>query len=1075
MSIKITCPKKSCQSKQSVPQPLPLPGSTIQCIECGQKISMTYPEGAIDKLRARGIAFEGDEPASKPPIAPNVHTSRKKNTDKSEPTGKPSTPVQKATTQSTLIDERPKTKGSRQKKSIPANKPTESTTNPPTEDSKPKKSTKRSWLKWIAAGIGLSGLLGTGVVAGTFYHFQQEVPSVEELRDYEPPTVTTLFDRNGEVLAELYKKRRYVRQYEDFPEHLIQSFMAAEDANFFKHGGIDYIGIARAVIRNALKGKKAQGASTITQQVAKNFLLTSEKTYTRKIKEVILAKRIEETFSKEHILYLYLNQIYLGSGAYGVEAAARVYFNKHVEDLTLAESAIIAGLPQRPTDYSPHKHWKKARARQEYVLSQLLAKKFIDQPTYDQALNEKVRVYKEENKFLTQAPHYTEHVRRYLLETYGEDKVYNDGLNVVTACDLKLQQVAQKSVYEQVAKAARSQGWEGATKTLSETEIPTFLEKQEQELREASRTTGLIVAEQEEDGSGPFPLPEVSTLVEGKIYDAVVTEVTKKHAFVGIGKHQAIIPLSWSKWGYKPDFSRSFKRRYIRSLQDMLKKGDVIQVRIETLDAQTEKNLKGYKPIKDKKIPAAQVWKEPELEGAMFSYRVTNSDQNSNDRGAVISMVGGYDFSKSQFNRAIQASRQVGSTFKPIVYSAGIESKRFTVASQIPDAPLTYQTFGDKLWKPGNYGDSYSETGYLSLRQALQKSKNVCTIRVLDEVNLESIFDIAGPRLRIGYDEPTQSRTHIPIGSECSGTTSPSAVAGMQWCETLDPTSCPVVRAEPKTIMKNGQQITVDTPKTCLDTPFAQDGEQWCHSCDVNLRVCDWLPIAQIPETDPCVDARMTNKGIQCRTCDLSMGLGSSSLTMVELVRAYSVFATYGTLVEPYFIESVKDRDGTTIEQHESVEPKQVMDPTVAGITNWLLVQVATGGTAAKTNRLKLHLAGKTGTTNDFFDAWFVGYNPDILTASWVGYDKPRSMGQTFTGGDIALPMWMSFMREAIPEEKDRLFPPIPDATWATINERNGQLASDGRRMPFIPGTEPTNIMGSSTQSTIEDLFLEDF
>ena len=459
-------------------------------------------------------------------------------------------------------------------------------------------------------------------------------------------------------------------------------------------------------------------------------------------------------------MYLYLNQIYLGSGAYGVEAAARVYFNKHVEELTLAESAIIAGLPQRPTDYSPHKHWKKARARQEYVLTQLLAKKFIDQNTYDVAI-EKVRVYKEENKFLTQAPHYTEHVRRYLLETYGEEKVYNDGLDVITACDLNLQQVAQKAVYEQVAKASRSQGWEGAVKTLQESEFKTFRAEQEAKLLEASRERGLIVAEQKETGSGPFPLPEKSNLVEGTIYDAVVLEVTRKHAFVGIGNHEAIVPLSWSKWGYKPDFSRSFKRRALRDLRDMLKKGDVVQVRVETLDAHTEKNLKGYKPIKGRTIPAAQVWKEPDLEGAMFSYRVTNSADTNNDRGAVISMVGGYDFQKSQFNRATQARRQVGSTFKPIVYSAGIETKeKLTVASQIPDAPLTYQTFGDKLWKPGNYGNSYSETGYLSLRQALQKSKNVCTIRVLDEVNLESIFDIAGPRLRIGYDIPVQSRTH---------------------------------------------------------------------------------------------------------------------------------------------------------------------------------------------------------------------------------------------------------------------------------------------------------------------------
>ena len=1056
-SLKFTCPK--CSSKQTLPQPLPKAGQTIQCIQCGAKVSMTYPEGALDSLRAKGYTFEGDAPAATPPAQPIVDTT---NTPPSE-----SSTNQDATQSISPRGEREAKPSKRRKKTQPA----------PTTEIESAEKPKKRWSIW-KVGLGLIGLMGVGG-AGTgllvYENFKAQVPSVEELRDYTPPTVTTLYDRNGKLLGEIYEKRRYVREYEQFPEHLVNSFLAAEDANFWKHGGVDFMGIVRAVVRNALKGKKAQGASTITQQVARNFLLTSEKTYTRKIKEAILAQRIEETFSKEHILYLYLNQIYLGSGAYGVEAAARVYFGKHVDELTLPESAIIAGLPQRPGDYSPHRHWKKARARQEYVLGQLKAKGFIDEATYLEAINTKVEVVKEENQFLKQAPHYTEFVRRYLVETYGHEKVYNDGLNVVTACDLELQKIAQDAVYEQVAKAGRSQGWEGATKTLKEPEIQAFRDKQEEELREASRPTGLLVAEQEEEGSGPYPMPADSTLVEQNIYDAVVLEVTKKHAFVGIGKHEAIVPLSWSKWGYKPNFERSFKRRALRDLREMLKKGDVIQVRIETLDATTEKNLKGYKPIKDRTIPAAQVWKEPALEGALFSYRVTNSSDTTNDRGAVISMVGGYDFARSEYNRATQARRQVGSTFKPIVYGAGIESKKFTVASQIADAPLTYQTFGDKLWTPGNYGNSFSETGYLTLRKALQQSKNVCTIRVLDDVNLESIFDLGGTRLRIGYDKPVQSRKHIPLTDECKGTTSPSPVEGMQWCETLDPTTCPLVRSTPKTIQKNGQTITVDTPKVCLDEPVSKQGEEWCHSCDVNLRVCDWLPIEKIPETDPCVDARLTDKGIMCRTCDLSMGLGSSSLTMVELVRAYSAFATYGTLVEPYFIESVKDRDGTIIEQHQPQTPEQVLDPTVAGITNWLLVQVATGGTAAKTNRLKLHVAGKTGTTNDFFDAWFVGYNPDILTASWVGYDTPKSMGQTFTGGDIALPMWMTYMREAIPEEKDRNFPPIPNVTWATINERTGQLASDGRRMPFIPGTEPTNIMGSSSQKTIDEMLLGDF
>ena len=1060
MSLKITCSK--CKSPHVLREPLPLPGSQVHCSTCGLKMTMTYPVGLLDKLRSRGIKFQDSELVDAPAasvISPNKEIASQKKSPSSSP--KKRQPNPSSEKEAPQIQKKSKTKAKKRTSETDEERP------------RTKKTTKFSWLR-LFASITLFGIIGGGVAGlGVYQHYANLVPSVDELKTYSPPTVTTLYDRNGELLGEIYEKRRYVRKYEQFPEHLVNSFLAAEDANFWKHHGIDYFGILRAVIRNALKGKKAQGASTITQQVAKNFLLSSEKTYTRKIKEAIIAQRIEEAFDKKHILFLYLNEIYLGSGAYGVEAAARVYFNKHVEELTLAESAIIAGLPQRPSDYSPHQHWKKARARQEYVLGQLLQKKFINQAAYDIAIEEKVRVYEEDNEFLKQAPHYTEHVRRYLVETYGFNKIYNDGLDVITACDLELQKIGQAAVYEKVAKAARSQGWEGPIKTIPADQIDAYRQKKEEILLESSRPTGLIITEQTDPAGGPFPKPKKSALKERMIYEAVVLEVTKKHAFIGIGSHKAIIPLSWSKWGYEPNFERSFKSRSLSDLNKMLKKGDIILARIETLDANSEKNLKGYKPIKDITIPAAQVWKEPDLEGALFSYRLTDSSPGADDQGAVITMVGGYDFEKSEYNRATQAQRQVGSTFKPLVYSTAIKTRKFTVASQVLDGPIVFQTFGNKLWKPGNYGNNY--LGKITLRQALQKSRNTCTIRILDKVSLEDVFQTAGPQLRIGYDQAVMSRKHLPLKDACEGESTPSPVKGMQWCETKDPTTCPLVNTEQQYFKSNGQDVTFDSQRTCIDDSISIDGEDWCHSCDVNLRVCDWLPIVDIPEDEPCVDARQTTKGIMCRSCDLSMGLGSSSLTMVELVQAYSVFASYGKLIEPYYIESVKDRDGTIIESHIPVAPKEVMNPSVAGIATWLLEQVATGGTAAQTNKLKLHVAGKTGTTNDFFDAWFVGFNPDILAASWVGYDIPKSMGQSFTGGDIALPIWMDFMREAVPESKDRRFPPIPQVNWVTINEETGLLATDGRPVPMLPGTAPTNIMGSSDQKTVEDLIGDDF
>jgi membrane carboxypeptidase/penicillin-binding protein len=439
-------------------------------------------------------------------------------------------------------------------------------------------------------------------------------------------------------------------------------------------------------------------------------------------------------------------------------------------------------------------------------------------------------------------------------------------------------------------------------------------------------------------------------------------------------------------------------------------------------------------------------------------------------------MVGGYDFEGSEYNRATQARRQVGSTFKPIVYAAAIGTRKFTGGTLVQDAPLVFQTLGDKTWKPGNYGEEYE--GNITLRRALQLSKNVCTVRVLDRIGLDPVFDLAGPTLRIGYNTPTCSRRHIKSGSACEGDRTPSAVDGMEWCSYCDPASCPLVRSGQQKIRKNGADIPVGEVMACLDEPRDINGEPWCHSCDVNLRACDWLPIERIPDTDPCVDARQDGEGrIWCRTCDLSMGLGSSSLTMVELARAYSAFATYGQLVEPHFIEKVVDRDGTIIETYEGPDGEwpRVMEPGVASIAHWLLREVATGGTGARTNRLGIQVAGKTGTTNDFFDAWFVGYNPDIITAAWVGFDQPHSMGVSFTGGKTALPIWMDFMRAAVPKDGAPRFKALQGVEMVPIDERSGRVAIGGRSIPMLPGTAPTNVVGEVGQKSGEDLLIDDF
>lgn len=1147
MALKITCPH--CSTPRRLSQPYPLPGAEVHCHHCGRTLAISYPQGMVERMKAKGVVFieqgsipdpgriteqlpdprgsteptvpdqrggaigvartprsarderptsadgpggispgqslgpntprgrgpgqmspQRGRPGAVPPVDPSAgpidptvpmgtpRGGHGRRIDRDPPSTEPTSPkpVPRPRTQAPKLAAKAPTSGRR----------IQSANNP---GAPPPPRKRRGWFARIVLAVMLLGLLGGlgggGVVAWAFWTYSQDLPTVETLGNYEPPTVSVVYDTKGRRLGEIYEKRRYVTDLEKIPKHVQNAFIAAEDANFWTHGGVDYEGILRAIGRNLSKGRKAQGASTITMQVTRNFLLTRDKTYKRKIREVLLSWRLEEAFTKSHILYLYLNEIYLGSGAYGVEAAARTYFDKHVEDLTLGEAAILAGLPQRPSDYSPHRHWDKARARQEYVLGQMKAKGYINEAQHREALATPIDIIQHDNEFLSAAPYFTEHIRRYLVDTYGFDKIYNDGLNVDATCDLDLQRTAQKAVVDGVTVADQRVGWRGPLETLAAEDIQGRLDAQEQTLREEVGHATLRVGS-EGQGGGYGALPTRSALEVGRRYEAVTLEVEKKHAIVGIGAHRVLVPTSWTSWAYEPNPKRSWRSRRQDNMTNVLKRGDVVLVDLEGLDSQTFDNLKGYGPAKG--LPAARLRQNPELQGALFSYRLED--------GAVLSMVGGVDFENSEYNRATQARRQVGSTFKPIVYAAAISTRQLTAGSIVQDAPLVFQTLGDKLWKPGNYSQDY--LGNITLRRALQLSKNVCTVRVLDKIGLEPVFDFAGPKLRIGYNEPQCSRTHDVAGSTCKGDISPSNVKGMQWCEYCEPTSCPLVLADAQEIPKDGYVETVGGDVECLDEPTTIDGKRWCHSCEVNLRVCDWLPLESIPAKDPCVDARRDDNGkTWCRTCDLSMGLGSSSLTMVELARAYSAFATYGKLVEPHWINRVVDRDGTVIESWTMPEGgwKQVLDPGVAGIAHWLVREVATGGTGAATNRLGIQVAGKTGTTNDFFDAWFVGYDPEVLTAAWVGFDQPRSMGQSFTGGKTALPIWMDFMKVAAPKSENRRFKPLPGSSMVSIDELTGRVAIGGRSIPMLPGTAPTNVVGAIGQKSADDLLVDDF
>lgn len=864
-------------------------------------------------------------------------------------------------------------------------------------------------------GAFLLGIVGIIAAGGGYWYFSKDLPTVDKLRSYQPATVTVLLDINDVVLGEIYEQRRYVVPTEEIPDHVRKAFLSAEDANFYNHGGVDFFGIVRALGRNVLAGKKAQGASTITQQVARNFLLTKDKTIVRKIKEIILSWRIESAYDKDHILYLYLNEIFLGSQSYGVEAASRTFFKKHVSEVTLAEAAILAGLPPAPSLYNPYRNWDKTTMRQKYVLGQMLRNGHITQAEHDAALAEEVQIFPRTNTFLEQAPYFTEHVRRYLVEEYGEERVLKDGLRVKTTCDMELQLKAQQAVYDGVFGVDQKMGFrrEGVENVGTK-----GIEAKRQELEQAMIDRWIAI----HDPARRDEPPERSEVEVDEVYEAVLTKVARNYAIAAIGSHEAVIPIAWSEWVYDPDPRKSWRRRKATNLtqkvrverpvegsegktkatwEPILQAGDVVLVKVAAKSTREKLVRKAFRgtPGDKQGMVAARLWQEPEVEAALLSMDVAT--------GAVRAMVGGSSFEKTQFNRAVQARRQVGSTFKPLVYTAAIESKRVTAATLIPDAPITFETSQDWLWKPSNYGHQYE--GNLTLRQALAKSKNTCTVRVLDAadpgLNDDVIYKF-GRKLGIG-GPPTDK---LPDGHKAT---------------PENDKLCPWVPETPKTTI-------------CMDRepPLPQGVTDDQHRRRLSPGQTDYV----------------------CRACDYSMALGSASLTMEEMVRAYSVFPTAGKLVEPYYLEEVLDRDGNTLEVVEHEPPIQVLDPEVASVGKWLLQGVVLYGTGVSAKRkLGLEgLAGKTGTTNEEKDAWFVGFTNDVITAVWVGFDQPRPMGVAFTGGGTALPIWIDYMSLAAPKANDRPFEFASGLSWVNIDESTGgRLESGGVLYPFIEGTTP--------------------
>jgi penicillin-binding protein 1A len=871
-----------------------------------------------------------------------------------------------------------------------------------------------------AVAVGAVGLVAVASCVGA-WQFEASLPPIAPLANYEPPAVTVMLDRNGVVIGELYEERRYVLPIEEIPTRVQDAFIAAEDASFRSHWGLDFVGIARAAAKNVDAGRAAQGASTITQQVVKNLVLNDrQKSLTRKLKEVVLALEVEWTYEKDHILFLYLNSIYLGAQSYGVEAAARTYFGKHVAELTLGESAMLAGLPQRPSDYNPYRNFDRAKERQSYVLGRMVANGMVTEAEAEAARQETITLRSPDNLFLAQAPHFTEHVRRQLVDRFGEEMAHQGGLTVVTTCDVALQQAAQAAVSDRVTELDHESGYRRADlETLPLDAIPDWRREAHRRLDGASLTADVE-------------------------YEAVVLSVANDKARVAVGEQELMLLIQDHRWISARGTAWSFRERIATqeersrywheldlrrqaeeaAVADRVARGlppepppDPTASTVEEIEQPGEQILEEGDLVRVKllpgrtgvsadrrTLPAAQLVQDRDLEGALLSMEL--------DTGAVRALVGGADFQGSQFNRATQGRRQVGSTFKPFVYAAAIESRELTAASVVSDLPVSIRIAGNKWWSPRGGG---SEEPY-TLAKALALSRNVVAVRTMtmidDGMDNDVVYNLAR---RLGLGGP------------------PTHTLPADWRST---------------------------PETQYLCPFTPE--------NVSAVFCrDHLP--ELPEGTVMEEHRAgITEGTDhiCRSCDFSLGLGSASLTLQEMVRAYSVFGTGGHLVEPYTIEEVRDRRGNVLYRAEPQRP-QVLDPGVAHIVNFMLQDVIVRGTGHKARELGVTLAGKTGTTDDGRDAWFIGMSPTVITGVWIGFDTPQTIGEKATGGRIALPVWIRYMREVVDEDARWPEPAAESVVWAQVEETTGgRVTEGGRRFPFLPGTLPA--MSAPTATSTE-------
>jgi len=803
--------------------------------------------------------------------------------------------------------------------------------------------------------------------------FLKDLPSIRSLKSYCPPVAARFYSDQGELIGEYFTEKRYVLPIESIPPFVVNAFIAAEDSRFFEHPGVDYIGILRALLKNIEAGEIVQGGSTITQQVAKSLLLSSERTLRRKIREAVLSLIIEKYLTKEEILFLYLNQIYLGHGAYGVEAAALNYFNKHVYELSIAEAAMLAGIPRAPSRYSPATNPDKARLRQHYVLEQMKLAGFLTDEELQKALTIPVQVQHKRIIAWEKAPYFTEFVRQYVENKYGRELLYEGGLSVYTTVNLEMQEYAQKAVEKGLRDLDKRQGFRGSLSTLDADKIEAFCEQ---------------IHIQEVGGNGFEP---------GKLYTAVVERVhsVEKKVSIRVGRFEGTILLEDMRWARRPTKGNLQPNGKVSDPSQVLSPGNVIKVVLKKRD-------EDQKRISSAERPLFKLEQQPLVEAALLCIE--------NKTGYIKAMVGGRDFLQTRFNRSVQSRRQPGSAFKPIIYAAAID-KNYIPSSIILDTAIVHHDDGvEHVWKPSNYEDTWY--GPTTLRKGLIDSRNVVTVRILMDIGIEYTLEYAR---NMGITSEIYPGLSMALGA--------SGVSLMELTSAYSIFPNQGLHVKPVFITR-----IVDRHGKVLEEhlPFYQDAI----SADF---------------------ARPPIHDLMEKTEDqLHEGPSLQEVSIIEPGPA-----TLPELSEYAASDERKPQHGSSI----SDIPRQVISPETAYVMTNLLQQVLQYGTGRSLRGLGRPAGGKTGTTNNFWDAWFVGFTPSLTTGVWVGFDEEKPLGRHENGAHAAGPIWLEFMKKAEADTAPQDFPVPPGVEFAWVDPETGLLVDEssqkGIRQAFKAGTIP--------------------